>query len=572
MKTTRLFADRLSYSIFSIAFPKNTVRKNIDTIIKAKLVSVYPLSLDGKMILVLKNASDKNSRIVIVCGQNFFAQYRDRICSSFLAIQLLKKKTGMIVCVTARCIEYITIKQGCFVSSTVQSRTEETDFSSVLTKDTIALICDAGDTDRSLIQLTKQNVVPCYNVSALPFRMIRRARFAAFSKEQKRKKILVCLLCVFLFSVIGITAVHQRIQMSAEKRIAERAQREDFLKREAERKEKEQLAKSLEAEYTDSVSHMLPDMFAVCNKVFSSIDEGTKIDNLTISGNTFQFDAHGNDAIKILTQYEENDFVTGIYLNRVVVEGAEDSFTFEGKVKQGITLPRAEDSIDRKIAFYQDELKRFQEEAKIRQSRRPSEISKIIREIILKNRCRVGFIQYYNTEYGLEIEYAVEGSSQLFFAFLRDVSQSEAYLNISSVRMRSYLEGGTLSAVVRFRTGINANEAEIGEAILSEEAALFTPEELAEYFIKRRSVPAVREVLPEPEKVEALSVVRNPAFLQYVGLAGTSRGEQYVIIKDTRKNIVVKLGNDASEEDHVISNDIQSVEVKYEGIHYEVEK
>ncbi len=569
MSNKREFTDRLSYSIYAIPLPKSTARKDINTIIRAKLVPLYPLSLNGKTILVLKNAGDRNSRVVIVCSQDFFENNKYTICSSVLVMKLLKRKTGTCICITSDFVEHITLERGRFISSTVLSRTEDADIAKILTEDAIAVISDARNA--ALIQSKGRKPSRFFDVSFLSGQTIRQAKFVMFSPKQKRNKIILFLLLAALFAVIGILAARQQIQMAAEIRMIERAQEEEARRHEAERREKEALAQTLEAEYTDCVSNMLPDMFDVCNKMFLSIDAGTKIDNLTISGNTFQFDAHGNDAIKILTQYEENTYITGIYLNRVVVEGQEDSFTIEGEVKQRIMLPD-DDSVDRKIAFYQHELKRFQEESGIKQSRRPSEISAVIREIVLQNRCRLESIQYYNTEYGLEIEYAIQARSTSFFSFLQDVSQSDEHLVISSIRIRSYLEGGTLSAVIRFRTGIMLDDESLEDIPFSDDNASFTPEELAEYFIIRRRTVPIPEVLPEPKIVEVPAVVRNPSFLQYVGSAGNSQGEQFVLIKDTRNDAIIKLRNDLEQEQYFISNEGNRLEIKYQGTLYEVQK
>lgn len=574
MKKSREFADRLSYSLFNIPLPKNTARKDIDTIIRAKLRSLYPLSLDDKVILILKNTADRNSRIVIVCNHDFYEKNKQCVCSSFLAMKLLKKKTGTCVCIHSRFVEYVSLEKGCFVSGTVIPRKEPADIAQLYPENTIAVLFNAADIERSLITGNGNNKFRFFDVSVLSSAVVKKALFVRFSKEQKRNKLLLSLLIVVLFSAAGIIAMHQRIQMSAESRMMERAQAEALRIREAERKEKELLAENLEAEYTEAVLYMLPDMYDVCNKLFSSIDAGTKIDNLTISGNSFQFDAHGSDALKILTQFEENDFISGIYLNRVVVEGEDDSFTFEGNVKQHVMLPGSGDPVDDKIMFYQNALRRFQEEAAVKQSRRPSEISNSIRRILSDKRCRLESIQYYTTEYGLEIDYAIQAPSRAFFAFLSDVSRSDAYLVISSVRIRSYLEGGTLSAVVRFRTGIVTGEVYTGNEMRGEEIESFTPEELAEYFIRRRSIPVVQEVLPElePEPVKIQSVVSNPGFLHYVGSAATSQGDQFVLIRDTRKDAIIRLSNNPEMQDYFISNGVSRLELKYEGTIYEVSK
>ncbi len=569
MKKTKEFADRLCYSIFKITLPQNTARKNIDAIVRAKLASVYPLSLHDKTILVLKNAGDKNSRIAIVCNQDFFDKNKQRICSSILAMKLLKKKTGTCVCVTRDFIEYTVLEQGRFISGTAVSRTEKK--SIFFPENTIAVISHAIHMDRTSIQEKGNNAPRFFDAAALPPGTVWNTRLAGFSAKQKRNKIIMALVLAALLGAVGMTAAHQRIRMIRETRMTERSQAEDLRRRETERKEKELLEKKLKAEYSGSVLTMLPDMFDVCSKVFSSIDAGTKINNLTITGSKFQFDAHGNDAIKILTQYEENDYVAGIHLNRVAVEGEENYFTFEGDVKRRIILPNDDDSLDSKITFYQNELARLREEAERKQSRRPSEISAVIREIILRNQCRLASIQYHNTEHGLEIEYAVEGKSSSFFAFLHNVSTGNEYLVISSLRMRSYLEGGTLSAVIRFRTGIMA-DAENMNGPPPDDAASFTPEELAEYFIRRKSIAAVQEVLPEPEIIPVPSKVRNPDFLQYVGSALTSQGEQFALIKDTRKNAMIKFSNNAEREYYFLSNDGNTLQLAYEGTIYEVRK
>ncbi|HKM21402.1 MAG TPA: hypothetical protein VJZ01_05110, partial [Lachnospiraceae bacterium] len=265
--------------------------------------------------------------------------------------------------------------------------------------------------------------------------------------------------------------------------------------------------------------------------------------------------------------------ISGINLTKVVVEGKGDSFTFNGEVKQQIILPNADDSIDQKMAFFQDEINRFNQEEHIKRSRRSSEISKIIRQILSHNRCKLESIKYYNTEYGLEIEYAIQARSSAFFSFLEEALKSNEYLVASSVRIRSYLEGDTISAVIRFRSGIMLDDSDTDWDILSEEGISMTAEEMAEYFVSRRATPvALENEVVEPEAVIYSTLIRNPSFLQYVGFAGTSGGEQFVLIKDIKKDTIVKISNNPEQVDYFMSNNVNKLELKYEGTLYEVRK
>jgi hypothetical protein len=573
MKNKKTFADRLQYSIFNIAIPQKTSRKNIDAMIRVKLASVYPFSLEEKTVLILKNAADKKSRVAIVCDYDFFIQNKQNLCSSILAMKLLKRKTGTCICADSRFVEQVILEKGRFISSTVEFQKENVNISNYFSKNTSAVVFDALYTDRNMLQENEYHTPRFFDTSKLPAIAAHSARFIACSPKQKRKRIIWRMIFVMCLIAVGIIAAHQRIEMIAESRINEGAQAEKVRKLEMERKEKETLEANLKLEYTQYVLGMMPDMFDVCNKIFASIDPGTKIDNLSVTGNTFQFDARGNDAIRILNQYEENKYITEINLHRVVVEGEEDSFSFNGEVTKEIVYPDEKNLIDEKILFYQNALTRFHDEEILKRLSRPSHISNIIRKILSDNQCQLTSIQYYHTEYGLEIEYVIDAVSVSLFSFLKNVSVSKEHLVISSLRIRTYLEGGNISAVIRFRTGIVFDEERATGNIISADAASFMPEELAEYFIKRKENQILPEIIIElEEQVSIPQTIRNPPFLQYVGSVIISQAEQFVLLKDARYDSIIKLTNNSAEEHYVISNEMQTLELMYEGIMYEVQK
>ncbi|ULQ59035.1 hypothetical protein K7I13_11000 [Brucepastera parasyntrophica] len=201
--------------------------------------------------------------------------------------------------------------------------------------------------------------------------------------------------------------------------LLEKKQAEMEIQEAREQREKQQRLAGLLKDYNVYAANALPPVFDVCRFIFSSIDRDTKIENMTISGSQFQFDARGLDAIKLLTQYEKNEFISSIQLNKVVIEEQQDIFSFSGIVKRPIAYPDASETVDNKIAFYKSRIEDYQHADAVRQTRLPSEISGRIRDILAGKRCRTESIQYFITEYGLEIEYAIRAAGNNFFPFCR---------------------------------------------------------------------------------------------------------------------------------------------------------
>lgn len=566
-------ANRLEYSVFRIQVSSDT-RKNRDTIIRSKLTNLYPTPLDTKELLIVKNAEDRDSRIVFVCNSGFLKENKKIICPSLLSLKLLPRKTGVCVFISAFFIEYIALDRGRFVTSTLVSRNISTplpDLMAGLPDNSIAIVSNKQDWE--FLKGTISTGIQHYDVATLPPAIVRQSIFYKFSTEYHRKKLFLRFILFLLIILAGIGVVQQRIKDISESRMLERSKNETLQRLEEEVHQKEESLKVLQDEYLAIKNATLPDMFEVCSIVFSSIDTSTKIENITISGGKFQFDAHGNDAITILTRFEENVFISSINLNKVVVEWKGDYFTFNGEVKQRIILPNSDDSIDQKLAFYRSEIERSNQIKHIMRSRRSSEISKIIRRMLSHNRCQLESIQYYNTEYGLEIEYSIKAFSSAFFKFLQESVKSNEYLVISSVRIKSYLEGDSISAVIRFRSEIMLEDDDVDWDHLQKDGVVMTVDEMANYFVsdRKREVP-LEDATFKIEVESNPTMIRNPGFLQYVGFAGTSGGSQFVLIKDLKKNSIIKLSNNSEQQDYFLTNSVRKLELKYEGNLYEVEK
>ncbi|MDR1429431.1 MAG: hypothetical protein LBI85_04005, partial [Spirochaetaceae bacterium] len=363
---------------------------------------------------------------------------------------------------------------------------------------------------------------------------------------------------------------------SAAERLLAR-QREEMIR---DRQEKTAYIQQLRETYRQNNQTAIPSAFDVCRAVLSSVDNRTKIENFSLAGYDFQFDARGVDAIALLSRFERNEAVAAIRLNRAVMDGGIDTFSFIGTVKPILAFPGEDSPLEEQIGFYEKENSRFLEVKEIKASRPPSAYSQEIMKLLTGKNCAVQSIQYYVSEYGLEIDYTVRAASAGFFNFLQAASGEALRLDIASLRVRSFFDSGSLSAVLRFRTGIPL--AGEGGAYLSSpfEITGLTPGEMSVYFDMPRPPPPPLPPPPaaEPEEAEEVppppepAMMRSPSFLSFIGTAGSPDGTSYALVKDSRSGRVLKIPFDPSRDNYVRYGEGGSLEITLDGARYEVSR
>ncbi|ULQ59036.1 hypothetical protein K7I13_11005 [Brucepastera parasyntrophica] len=119
------------------------------------------------------------------------------------------------------------------------------------------------------------------------------------------------------------------------------------------------------------------------------------------------------------------------------------------------------------------------------------------------------------------------------------------------------------------------DNADVADQIVSGSEIYITPEQLSLYFVrpvKREPSPVLAQTEPEVKPAPAPVIIRNPDFLVYLGSAGTSNGETLFLLKDTRKNSVMKLRTKEEDKNYIIENAFSELEVMYDGKIYGVKK
>jgi hypothetical protein len=581
LKKKYLIADRLSYSIFKIGLPEG-VSGNTEAIIRSKLSALYPSPLDDKEVYISRACSGRRSRTVIVKrrepGASGGKAASGLVCSGLLTVLRHPDQSGECVFIQRDFIEYVTIDKGVFCASTVHSRSLGLTLEEQLAHDQPSfrgILCDSGE--KGEIEALYPDI-PVTAVEEIAEGVKKRACFRVLSGGYHRRKLAVfmALICALMFCGVFLFRYHASV--SAETLLMEKQTAEERVQEEKRRRERESLAAQLREEYMGYAAKTILSAYEVYQFIFFSMDTDIKIENISVTDEVFQFDAKGADAIRILKQYEQNSYVSSIQLHRVVVEEGRDIFSFRGTVRKPIAYPGDAESAEGRIAYYESRIREYREEERIKGLRLPSGVSERIGKLLRENRCGIETIQFFNTEYGLEIEYAVQGGVRDFFGFLEAVTMKGEHLDIPSIRIRMNGDGRSLSSIIRFRTGISGGK-ESESLFMAEEGIRMSAEELSRYFmdpVKPQRAAAVGEQIIAEEKKPAL--VRNSGVLVYIGTAGTREGDRFVLLKDTQKERILKLSTAVRGEtayrdgNRIVYDSADNVGVLYEGIMYEVNK
>lgn len=362
--------------------------------------------------------------------------------------------------------------------------------------------------------------------------------------ESKIKKILlISLLCVTALCAL-IMIMHNITAKKMEEAKRQKELEKQKLEQERLEKRKEEELDKLKAEYLDMKESEYEKIYPYIERIYSAMSEKTTIENISIDRNHFTVEVTTNDSVTILSNFEGSKAFSEVKMTRTNIKGGKESVSYTGDFSRLIKTVDGSLSLDEKICFYTEEIKRINKRTELPKDIQLSEYIGKIRAALHKNSCQEQYIQLRSKEKKAEIEFFVLSSSRAILNFLNEIQSKEnSLVDVKSIRIHNSEERNGMQTTICFDTGIELKQA---DRILSEYADLkIDADEIDRIFYK---APAPKPAMPkshsaidvQPQKAIKTQTPVKLKKLTYIGLT-KSNAQTFILAKDEDMGSIYKL-------------------------------
>ncbi|MGN0732531.1 MAG: hypothetical protein ACI4MA_11605 [Treponema sp.] len=394
--------------------------------------------------------------------------------------------------------------------------------------------------------------------------------------ESEIKKILlisllcVTALCALIMIMHNVTAKKME-EARRQKELEKQKQEQDRLE-----KRKEEELDKLKAEYLDMKESEYEKIYPYIERIYSAMPEKTTIENISIDRNHFTVEVTTNDSVTILSNFEGSNAFSEVKMTRTNIKGGKESVSYMGDFSRLIKTADENLSLDEKIYFYTEEIKRINKRTELLKDIQISEYLKNIRAALHKNSCQEQYIQFRSKEKNAEIEFFVLSSSRAILIFLNEIQSKEnSLVDVKSIRIHNSEERNGMQTTICFDTGIELKQA---DGILSEYADLrIDADEIDRIFYKttapKPAMPKSHSAINvQPQNVIKMQTPVKLKKLTYIGLT-KSNAQTFILAKDEDMGSIYKLClmDRETDGDFCIKDD-GGFMARLRGEYYEVKK
>lgn len=390
-----------------------------------------------------------------------------------------------------------------------------------------------------------------------------------------KKLFLISLFCITAICLLIIILHNATIKKMEEAKLLKELEKQK-LEQERLEKGKEEKLEKLKAEYLDMKESEYEKIYPYIERIYSAMSDKTTIENITIERNHFTVEVTTYDSVAILSNFEGSKLFTEIQMTRTNVRDGRETVSYTGEFARFIKTTDELLSLDEKIDFYTEEIKRINKRTELQSAYLLSEYIKTIRSILHKNNCQEQYIQLRRKDNNAEIEFFVLSSSRNILNFLKRIQNEESNLfDIKNIRIHNGEERNRIQTTICFDTGIELRQE---DGILSEYADLrIEADEIDRIFYKASvpkaavsKTPATRNTQPQKSvRIQTPLILKK---LTYIGLT-KSNTQTFFLVKDEDMGSIYKLILTETEIDGdcCIQTD-SGFKAKIRGEYYEVKK
>lgn len=362
-------------------------------------------------------------------------------------------------------------------------------------------------------------------------------------ESEIKKILLISLICVTALCAL-IMIMHNVTAKKMDEAKRQKELEKQKLEQERLEKGKEEKLDKLKAEYLDMKESEYEKIYPYIERIYSAMPEKTTIENISIDRNHFTVEVTTNDSVTILSNFEESKAFSEVKMTRTNIKGGKESVSYTGDFSRLIKTADDNLSLDEKIYFYTEEIKRIDKRAELLKDIQLSEYIGKIRTALHKNSCQEQYIQLRGKEKNAEIEFFVLSSSRAILNFLNEIQSKEnSLVDVKNIRIHNSEERNGMQTTICFDTGIELKQ---DDGILSEYADLkIEAAEIDRIFYK---APAPKPAMPkshsainvQPQKVIKMQTPVKLKKLTYIGLT-KSKAQTFILAKDEDIGSIYKL-------------------------------
>lgn len=484
------------------------------------LRNYYPYDIQKESLIIKKNKNNK-SYICFVLKDKIID---DVILTILYAKNHFKSFTGYIHFYIDDFVEIVQLENGniekVFYSDCVES-------------------CDG----KNIVKISKEEVLKNYksnDVYKINENQINQRRIIFVSLIFVFACFIILMCCKNYFNQVHIEIENKKQLQEIEK------QKQDLLI-----KNKKKLVE-LENQYLKLQKNQFGNIYNYICILYSCIEKGSVIENLSIDKNNFSVDVTTRDALKILARFEEKtNVINEIKMNRTVVQDNKEFVSYSGKFIKSILLPKENLSIEEKINFYQNRIEEIEKELGAMKIVLISEYAKNIRKRFHLNSCVEQYIQYRIDNNVAILECSIKSTSSSILKFFGDIQskidieKSDIRVYVKKIQIINSENRNNVQTTIQFWTGIEHKE-DFNKTFIENEIIQNDVSEINVVFQKNSSIRKNTTSFSKNKKINqvakniTVAKVAKSTNLKYVGSTKV-HGKNVVIIKNLEMNNLYKL-------------------------------
>jgi hypothetical protein len=513
------FHDRHDFAVFILTLSGKNAGSRMEDAVR-QLFSLYPVPVTKRQILLRKNRKTKNW---------IAAVYRDKsgipagVLSTWYILDSLTSFTGTVFFREQRFTEICRMKNGALIES--------------ICTDAGTGEYEAAAHSAGAVFLSKEFYTTYHKNKNNTYLF----ELPSIIRAHSVKQIAEYTVLGIIIAVALVCAAYNYHKIQTGKKERQTAQEALKLQEEAERKgkEKEMLCSTLYKKYHDLYTETSVEPYAFCSLIYQCLDKTTTVDSLSITGNTFQVDLRGADAVSVLKKFEQQHGLTECTINRIAIEQetGKQVYTVSGTAVQ--VLPDAEKKdADGRTAFYEKKISGLEMQRNDCAKMTLSEAVWNIRKQMNSCGCSEEYMQRQTNNGCIELDVSMRGTSTAILSFLEQCSGN---IIIKNVRIKNYPDQNTVSALVRIVTYIPENRQTDNETV-SAETQTVTPAVISSVF--SRTYSGIKKMTAVPEGKKKSPPVAKPkrvSWMTYLGTGRTSDGTVFIFIKNKKTGVIIKI-------------------------------
>lgn len=391
-------------------------------------------------------------------------------------------------------------------------------------------------------------------------------------KQEKNIKLVILIffiITIILLIILGLKTVSKKIDIEKQEKME--VEKQNIQKIEYQKSLQQELANK-KNKYEQLMENDFELIYPILENIYVCLKGNSKIENLSISKNTFSVDIKTDDSIEILKKFEQSKYFSSVKMNRTTTVNNKELVTFTGSYVNSFEGIRDDSSTEEKIEFYANKISIINNKIEKQKAIPISNYIANIKHYLQKNNCEEQYIQLRGELTNIEVECSILSESKDILNFIKEIQNIESPIyKIKEIKIRNT---NKIQTNIIFTTGIELIEDDL-LVTNNENVKNISSTEMSKLFYSSEFQIAKKEITQNTSmnnvKKENNYILNGKRFI-YVGSVKL-QNETKLIVKDEEMNVIYKLPLvKIFIEDDCCFNDKNKLIAKINNNFYEVKK